>query len=55
MGETHNNLNAGSGGTVPFQHNWPREYQNRGRFGEVYYQNQTTRLRNAYLRWIDSQ
>ncbi|WP_217534136.1 YjbH domain-containing protein [Vibrio metschnikovii] len=55
VGETHNNLNAGSGGTVPFQHNWLREYQNRGRFGEVYYQNQTTRLRNAYLRWIDSQ
>lgn len=52
--EDHNQLNQGSGGTVPFQHGLEREYFNRGRYGSGYFENQTVRLRNAYLRWLDN-
>ncbi len=53
--DSHNKLNQGMGGTIPFQHNVEREYLNRGRYGSAYFDNQTVRLRNAYLRWLETQ
>ncbi len=53
--DSHNNLNNGNGLLVEFQHRLEREYFNRGRYGSAYFDSQTVRLRNAYLRWLDSQ
>ncbi len=53
--DSHNNLNSGNGISVEFQHRLEREYFNRGRYGSAYFDNQTVRLRNAYLRWLDTQ
>jgi len=53
--DSHNYLNQGLGGMVQMQHSLDREYLNRGRYGKGYFENQTVRLRNAYLRWLDSQ
>ncbi|WP_035387317.1 YjbH domain-containing protein [Ferrimonas senticii] len=54
IGESHNNLNTGLGNRVALQHDLTRQYYQRDRFGLAYYQQQQTRLRNAYLRYIDS-
>ncbi len=53
IGETRNSLNSGNGGMVRFQHSLNRQYHNRGRYGAGYFESQTVRLRNAYLRYLD--
>ncbi|NAW59532.1 hypothetical protein CAG65_09155 [Vibrio sp. V39_P1S14PM300] len=54
VGDSHNNLNTGLGNAVTFQHDISREYHNRGRSGKLYYAENTQRLRNAYLKYLDT-
>lgn len=53
IGETHNQLNTGLGTSLDFQHNLARQYYNRNRFTPSYFESNTMRLRNAYLRYLE--
>ncbi|GEM80820.1 YjbH domain-containing protein [Vibrio superstes] len=53
VGETHNQLNTGLGQTANNYHNLDRQYFNRARLNQNYFENNSIRLRNAYLRYLD--
>ncbi|WP_245597677.1 YjbH domain-containing protein [Psychromonas aquimarina] len=52
VGEEHNNLGTGLGADIGLQHNLSRQYNNRDRMSAVYFEENSQRLRNAYLRYI---
>nr|WP_141272399.1 YjbH domain-containing protein [Vibrio comitans] len=53
VGESHNQLNTGLGQTANNYHNLDRQYFNRARLSPNYFENNSIRLRNAYLRYLD--
>lgn len=48
----HNNLNTGLGGSNDIQHNLARQYQGQSRLTKAYFDANTQRLRNAYIRYV---
>ncbi|MGO2510034.1 MAG: YjbH domain-containing protein [Vibrio hibernica] len=52
VGNSHNNLNSGLGTQLEFQHNLKRQYFNRDRLTPSYFESNTQRLRNAYIRYL---
>ncbi|WP_019617213.1 YjbH domain-containing protein [Psychromonas ossibalaenae] len=52
VGEEHNNLGTGLGADIGLQHNLSRQYNNRDRMSVVYFEENSQRLRSAYLRYI---
>lgn len=53
VGETHNQLNTGMGQTTNLHHNLDRKYYTRARLNPNYFENNPTRLRNAYFRYLN--
>ncbi|MEZ9851978.1 YjbH domain-containing protein [Vibrio breoganii] len=53
VGESHNQLNTGLGQTSNNYHNLDRQYFNRARLNPNYFENNSVRLRNAYLRYLN--
>lgn len=53
IGNSHNNLNAGLGGSILLKHNLTRQYYNNNRISVDYYDEKQVRLRNAYLRYLE--
>ncbi|WP_261817875.1 YjbH domain-containing protein [Vibrio gallicus] len=53
VGETHNQLNTGLGQTANNYHNLDRQYYSRTRLNPDYFEHNPTRLRNAYLKYLD--
>ena len=53
MGNTHNNLNTGLGNQINLSHGLVQQYQNRNRISQHYFEVNTLRLRNAYIRYIE--
>ncbi|GEM80847.1 hypothetical protein [Vibrio superstes] len=53
VGESQNQLNTGLGQTANNYHNLDRQYFNRARLSPNYFENNSVRLRNAYLRYLD--
>ncbi|MCG9565848.1 YjbH domain-containing protein [Vibrio chagasii] len=54
VGESHNQLGTGLGVDTGLQHNIERQYFNRNRIGASYYHENRQRLRNAYLKYLES-
>lgn len=53
VGKSHNNLNTGLGGSIDLQHSLARQYYNDDRISTSYFEEKQSRLRNAYLRYLE--
>ncbi|MEZ9628987.1 YjbH domain-containing protein [Vibrio breoganii] len=53
VGEVHNQLNTGLGWTTNFYHDLDRQYLGRARLSPDYFESNTLRLKNAYMRYLD--
>ena len=53
IGEVHNQINTSVGNSVNLQHNLSRQYLNRDRLSQDYFNANQDRLRNAYLKYLD--
>ncbi len=53
IGEEHNQINTSLGNSVNLQHSLSRQYLNRDRLSQDYFNANQDRLRNAYLKYLD--
>lgn len=53
VGNSHNRINTGLGHSLDFQHNLSTQYYDRNRFTPNYFESNSLRLRNAYLRYLE--
>ena len=55
VGNDYNYLAAGQGDELVMDNSMLRRYFNRGRYGQEYFEQNRQRIRNAYLRYLDTQ